>query len=403
MTTSTGGYRLEFAGISDTGCRRKKNEDWWHCGFLWDDRCVLAVVADGVGGYAGGEVAARMATEEMVSYLRHNKDGERKQLLKQALIHANNAVYRRRLREDRLFRMCCVLTAVLFDQDMGCISMAHVGDTRFYAFSDGRIIKLSHDQSPVGRDEDAGIISETEAMQNPYRNIIERAVGQQMLDNGIDYIETNVFPMGQGITWMLCSDGLSDMITSARISSVLSGSGTPEDKVRRLTDAANEAGGNDNITVVLVSACGNPDGHTSDVMDAYADKVILSKCRSMYAEADGTDTDMEPMVGEPSADPGLSEPEPMTEPDNTPLTVDNRPADIPPVRDMQSNPFPWLPFLLSVLAGLLVVLLTYFHVPSSWQSGADDNPQSDSITERRRYERLYYNINNLPLQHNTRE
>lgn len=392
MTTSTGDYRLEFAGISDTGSRRTRNEDWWHCGFLWDDRCVLAVVADGVGGYAGGEVAARMATEEIVSYLRHNRDGERSWLLKQALIHANNAVFGRRQREDRLHRMCCVLTAALFDPDRDCIYMAHVGDTRLYAFSDGRIIKLSHDQSPVGRDEDTGIISETEAMQNPYRNIIDRAVGQQILVSGDDFIETNVFPMGKGITWLLCSDGLSDMITSARMSSILGTDNILADKVRLLTEAANDAGGNDNITVVLVAAGGEPDTHTSGIMDAYASNVIIP------AAADDTDYgDCTVQDGTPGSGVEL--------PDNTGIDdgAGVKRASVRTVTGKPSRTFLWLPLLMSLLAGLTVVLLTFLSAPGGGHLRQREHERADSIAERQRYERLYYNINNLPLQHNTRE
>lgn len=289
-------FAVQYAAMTDTGRKKAGNEDRCYCANLWDDRHILAMAVDGVGGYAGGEIAARIAVEETAGYLEHYRNGERPQLLAEALVHANNTIFRQRFSEDRLYRMCCVMTVALFDLEKDCIYMAHVGDTRMYAHSGGRIIKLSHDHSPVGRDEEMGYLTEIEAMENPFRNIVEKAVGEQPLDNATDFVETNVFPMGNGITWMLCSDGLTDMITSANISLILDSDGTLESKAQELIDAANDAGGRDNITVVLVSSTASPDGTTVQVMDDYARNVLPPR----PAEEEPEPENPEPAESEPA-------------------------------------------------------------------------------------------------------
>lgn len=302
-------FTVQYAAMTDTGRKKAGNEDRCYCANLWDDRHILAMAVDGVGGYAGGEIAARIAVEETAGYLEHYRNGERSQLLAEALVHANNTIFRQRFSEDRLYRMCCVMTVALFDLEKGCIYMAHVGDTRMYAHSGGRIIKLSHDHSPVGRDEEMGYLTEIEAMENPFRNIVEKAVGEQPLDNATDFVETNVFPMGNGITWMLCSDGLTDMITSANISLILDSDGTLESKAQELIDAANDAGGKDNITVVLVSSTARPDGTTVQVMDDYARNVLPPR----PAEEETQPENPEPAESERAeSEPEVSEePEPV--------------------------------------------------------------------------------------------
>lgn len=265
--------KILFTGMTDVGQTRTDNEDRFHVDWCWDDNHLLAVCVDGCGGYAGGEIAAQLTVNNICAYLESHRDGKKDELLKQALIYANNIVYRGRNNESDLHRMCCVVTAALIDLQAQCINMAHVGDTRLYAVSQGRIIKLSHDHSSVGRDEEAGILTETEAMNNPNRNIIERAIGEKLLETDTNYIDTAKFPMGKGITWMFCSDGLCDMITSAEMVDVLDKQINLHEQAGLLIKAANEAGGKDNITVVLVKADDEPDEETESVMNRYASSV----------------------------------------------------------------------------------------------------------------------------------
>lgn len=379
-------FGVQFAAWTDKGQKKSGNEDRYYCATLWDDRHILAMAVDGVGGYAGGDIAARIAVDETVSYLERYRNGERSQLLAEALVHANNTIFRQRFSEDRLYRMCCVMTVALFDLEQGCIYMAHVGDTRMYAHSGGRIIKLSHDHSPVGRDEERGYLSEIEAMENPFRNIVERAVGEQQLDNATEYVETNVFPMGNGITWMLCSDGLTDMITSANISLILDGNAEPVAKAQELVDAANNAGGNDNITVVLVSSTASPDETTIRVMDEYARNVLPP--RPVEEEPVESLTGQIPVTEpeSPAADTG------MPASGQTDTVESLKPWHDASMRRSRRR-FPWTKFILFVITVLLAatIALTWF----SLRDMSDREQQPPQGTQKVSTERLYYNINNL--------
>ena len=139
--------------------------------------------------------------------------------------------------------------------------MSHVGDTRLYELAEGKLVKLSHDHSPIGIREEMGILTEVEAMSHPKRNIIERCIGDVSLENDTDYIETAIFPFKPGATYLLCSDGLTDLVTSAEISQILSEDTDIDNKTDKLIAAANNAGGKDNITVLLLNS---PDNRTEE-------------------------------------------------------------------------------------------------------------------------------------------
>lgn len=244
---------IVYYGDTDPGKVRTNNEDSFIVRKIWDEDHILAIVIDGVGGYAGGEVAAALARKRIVDYLENYPDGERLELLKQAVISANNMIFSERNESEDLGSMCCVLTAVLLELKNRRINMAHVGDTRLYQFADGMLSKLSHDHSLVGYREEIGELTEEEAMKHPQRNVIGRAIGSKLLENGgKDYVESASFPLLSKSSLLLCSDGLSDMLTSARISAILASGKNVQERVKRLIDCANEEGGKDNVTVALV-------------------------------------------------------------------------------------------------------------------------------------------------------
>lgn len=245
---------ISFYGKSDIGRVRTGNEDTFFVDFIWDKNHLIAVVIDGVGGYEGGEVAAEIARKSIKDYLCMYPDGERLELLKQAVVTANNNIFDQREQKPDLSGMCCVLTAVLIEIKQRRINMVHVGDTRFYQFSNGLLSKLSHDHSLVGYREEIGELTEQEAMNHPQRNIISRDIGSYKIDTGTtnNLIEAAQFPLLSHSTLMLCSDGLCDMITSAQMSEVLNRGETVKAKVEHLIEKANDAGGKDNVTVVLV-------------------------------------------------------------------------------------------------------------------------------------------------------
>lgn len=250
--------KILFCGKSDMGRVRTNNEDAFIVQNIWDNRTVLAVAIDGVGGYDGGEVAADIARTKIPQYLEVSSNGERLELLKRAVTSANNAIYKARTEDGKYPSMSCVLTSAIIDVERKEINMVHVGDTRLYCYHGGKLKKLSHDHSLVGYREEIGDLTEEEAMHHPQRNVINRDVGSAMHktdDN--EFIEAEIYTLLPNTILLLCSDGLTDLVTSAMISDVLGRSDTLEKKAQALIDMANNEGGKDNVTVVLVEYCGN--------------------------------------------------------------------------------------------------------------------------------------------------
>lgn len=244
--------KTSIIGKTDMGRVRTNNEDAFVAQQLWDKNTYLAIAIDGVGGYEGGEIAADIARKTIPEFLLASSNGERVELLKQAVTAANNAIFEAREADPEHGQMSCVLTAAIIDVAQKQISMAHVGDSRLYRFHHGELKKLSHDHSLIGYREEIGDLSEEEAMRHPQRNVIGRDVGSQKHKaNDDDFIEAEVFPLMPNTILLFCSDGLTDMITSSTISLVLSQKGSLEGKATALIKAALDAGGKDNVTVVL--------------------------------------------------------------------------------------------------------------------------------------------------------
>ncbi|WP_332369192.1 serine/threonine-protein phosphatase [Spirosoma telluris] len=173
-------------------------------------------------------------------------------MLREAVVFANNQINHQRQQELRLAQMCCVLTAAVADSQSGKLYFVHVGDTRLYRYRQGVLEKLTYDHSLVGVREDANELTEAEAMQHPRRNEILRDVGSMAhrVDDP-DFLESGETDFLPGDQLLLCSDGLTDMITQAQIKAVLDQKLTLEQQTAELIRLANEEGGNDNITVVL--------------------------------------------------------------------------------------------------------------------------------------------------------
>lgn len=243
---------LTICGNTHPGKRRKENQDAFIFRQLWSgDKALLAVV-DGVGGYSGGEKAAGIARDCLEQYMQIPR-GDTLTMLREAVIFANNRIVEERKTDQQVSEMCCVLTAVVADASEGCLYYAHVGDTRLYRYRDGSLQKLTRDHSIVGIKEDAGEMSELEAMTHPHRNQILREVGSTLhrLDDEdfMDYGREALLP---GDRLLLCSDGLTDMVTLNQMSMLLSVNQPLFNKVDNLIALANEMGGTDNITVVLL-------------------------------------------------------------------------------------------------------------------------------------------------------
>ena len=239
-------------GNSDTGIVRNNNEDAYIAQLIWDDKHWLLVVIDGLGGYEGGEVAASIAKRTILNSVEKMHGKNCLDVIMQSVADANNAIFDQRNSTEGLDNMGCVITAVMLDLAKKQLSVAHVGDTRLYQYNNNGLVKLTHDHSFVGGLEDEGHITEEDAMNHPRRNLIDRIVGYGLKDiESPRFIEASVFPVSKGDQYLLCSDGLSDMITSTEICSVLQKGINVRKKVKRLIDFANKKGGKDNITVIV--------------------------------------------------------------------------------------------------------------------------------------------------------
>jgi hypothetical protein len=178
--------------------------------------------------------------------------------VREAIAVANNEIHRAAASKPEWKGMACVLTVAVIKD--GVATVGHVGDTRLYKIRQGRIEKVTRDHSPVGEREDAGELSESEAMRHPRRNEVYRDVGSEPHQPGdTDFVDVVTVPVEPDAALLLCSDGLSDLVPAGTITAIATRfAGDPPRVVRGLVDAAIQAGGKDNVTVVYAEgeACG---------------------------------------------------------------------------------------------------------------------------------------------------
>jgi serine/threonine protein phosphatase PrpC len=239
--------RVAAAHGSDPGRERENNEDR----VLFEpDRGIFAVI-DGVGGESAGEVAAQTAHDVLRARLSR-RTTDLGQLVREGIALANKQIYEQARRDERLAGMSCVLTVAMLDGNH--VTVGHVGDSRLYALRPGEIRKITRDHSPVGAREDAGEIPEIEAMRHPRRNEIFRDVGSAPHEPDEEgFIDVEQFPFDPESGFLICSDGLSDLVTSRRILELVEAyADDPQSAVDELIAEANAEGGKDNISVVLV-------------------------------------------------------------------------------------------------------------------------------------------------------
>jgi len=242
---------VHAAGASDPGLQRQRNEDRCH----WDGRRGIFIVVDGVGGQAAGEKAADTAIARLRDRLER-QTGRTEDRIREAITIANDEVFRLASTRPDWKGMACVLTVAVVDN--GDVVVGHVGDTRLYKIHGGRLQKITRDHSPVGEREDANELSERQAMQHPRRNEVFRDIGSEPHEpDDPDFIDIVRVPFERDAALLLCSDGLTDAIDSAAIARIVQTfAGHPRDVVRELIEAANDAGGKDNVTAVYVEGEG---------------------------------------------------------------------------------------------------------------------------------------------------
>jgi len=249
--------RVTAAVASHPGLRRPQNEDA-HC--LRPD-LGLYLVADGMGGHAAGEVASRTvaaAVEEFVAATDHaTLDSTWPFSYDSTLtLHANRLTMAIRMANQRMQQaidgnealrgMATTVAALLMGHDDGVV--AHVGDSRVYRWRDGGLVQLTQDHSWVSEQVRAGVLTERDARHHPWRNVVTRA-----LTGGPDPI-VDVHQLGSRARdrLLVCSDGLSGVVSAEALARIVGTSQSPDQACRSLVDAANHAGGPDNITVTVL-------------------------------------------------------------------------------------------------------------------------------------------------------
>ncbi|MDD4882312.1 MAG: Stp1/IreP family PP2C-type Ser/Thr phosphatase [Gallionellaceae bacterium] len=245
---------VEMVALSDTGMVRALNED----SIFTSVETGLAILADGMGGYSAGEVASAMVIDTVSRELLVSLPRLRDRPLDEATpdLHedieftvgrANAAIHQKSHNDPDCEGMGSTLVvAALLD---GQITVGHVGDSRLYRFREGTLEQVTRDHSWLDEQLAMGAITVDQAMASRYKNIVTRGMG---IEEDVD-VEIHDYPLQDGDIYLLCSDGLSDMIEDAGIEKILLESGSDLDlTARRLIDEANENGGRDNVSVILI-------------------------------------------------------------------------------------------------------------------------------------------------------
>ncbi len=223
---------------TDTGRRRLKNED------SLVNLVPLFAIADGMGGARAGEVASRIAATALEETAAEMVDGPS---LQRAVQLANSRVLDRALADPETIGMGTTMTAALVDEKRGRVIIGHVGDSRAYRVRQGALEQLTADHSLVGELLREGRLTPAEAEKHPHRAVITRVVGTEPEVE----VDTSELVMAPGDLYLLCSDGLTDMVRDEEILTIVSGfDGDPAQVAHALVRAANSAGGDDNISVV---------------------------------------------------------------------------------------------------------------------------------------------------------
>jgi protein phosphatase len=250
--------RILSAVASHPGLRREENED----SYGTRDDLALYMVADGMGGHAAGEIASRIAVETIVSFVNDTRDADVNRTWPFPYDHSLNldgnrlkAAFRlanRRLggaveANESLRGMATTAAALLVGREGGAM-VAHVGDSRVYLWRDGQIRQVTEDHSWVSEQVRAGVMTEKDARRHPWRNVVTRALA------GGDDPDVDVSPLDlqAGDRLLLCSDGLHGVVLPDRLQAILQQARPLAETCRLLIDAANDAGGPDNITVVML-------------------------------------------------------------------------------------------------------------------------------------------------------
>jgi len=322
----------QTAGVTDAGRRRRRNED----SFVVEP--PLFVVADGMGGAQAGEVASRLAAAAFREF--HEADElEPEARLAATVQEANRRIYERAQQDTEVSGMGTTITAALAGDES--IAIGHVGDSRAYRVRGRQLEQLTEDHSLVADLIRSGRLTPEEAESHPQRSVITRALGT---DPEVD-VDTFTLEAEAGDVFLLCSDGLTSMVTDDEILSLLDASGDLERAGKALVKAANKSGGEDNITVVLFTL--------AEEEDVAGETAVMHDGRGSADELEDTLSGLEAPAATRSSETAVAEPgTALLEPEQVEAdwgVVDEPQPDRPRRR--------WRRAVVWALAGLALVLL----------------------------------------------
>lgn len=246
-----------FCAQTDPGQLRENNED----SVAFDDATNVAVLADGMGGYNAGEIASGMATafikSELARWLseagEHANAGQIRRAIEICVDNANRSIFNASTANPQYSGMGTTLVVGVF-QDAR-LMLGHIGDSRCYRLRGTELLQITKDHSLLQEQMDAGLLTPEQAALSPNKNLVTRAMGVEsdvMLDLNEHHVEA-------GDIYLMCSDGLSDMMGDAVIAHILQNGASLEKMAADLVSAANANGGRDNITVLLIRAASAPE------------------------------------------------------------------------------------------------------------------------------------------------
>ncbi len=236
-----------FIGLSDQGLLRTTNQDAY---FIDESEGRFFIVADGMGGHAGGQEASRMATEAISDYLTEywNAELSAPELLQEALLKANQAIVADQEQHPERADMGTTVVTVIFPPGEAKPWCAHVGDSRLYRLRGSELTQITEDHTWIAHAVKTGSLLPEQARNHPWRHVLAQCLGREEIEN-IDVQEIDV---QSGDRLLICSDGLTEELTDALISIYLEEE-NPEKAAIGLVEAAKDKGGRDNITVVIIT------------------------------------------------------------------------------------------------------------------------------------------------------
>ncbi|MBE9055556.1 Stp1/IreP family PP2C-type Ser/Thr phosphatase [Sphaerospermopsis sp. LEGE 08334] len=237
--------KLNFAGLTDPGLIRSNNQDAYYI----DPEGRFFIVADGMGGHAGGEQASHIAAQEIRAYLEANWQSSQSTsaLLEKALLAANKGILQDQQSHPERADMGTTVVVVVF-RDSEPPFCAHVGDSRLYRYRESQLEQITEDHTWIARAIKLGDISAEEARVHPYRHVLSRCLGRE----DVHQVDIQTLDIKVGDRLLLCSDGLTEELVAPQIKTCLDNFPVLDKAAFSLVEAAKEEGGHDNITVVLV-------------------------------------------------------------------------------------------------------------------------------------------------------